>query len=81
MRNEKKSPSGVHVVWALGGCYLLYLAIQLFRGVVTGTSETPALGIVGGGAFVAAGVWLLYRTWSAYRSAVRRNETEEEDRK
>ena len=65
--SNKKRTGKVNYVWVLAGGYLLYLAAQLFFNVIRGTSDSPAIGIGGGVAFLAIGGWLLWREWRAYK--------------
>lgn len=63
-----KKPTGrVNYVWVMAGGYLLYLAVQLFRGVIDGTGGNMALGIGGGVVYAVVGVLLLRREWKAYQ--------------
>ena len=66
MSSNKKTGT-VNYVWVVAGGYLLYLAAQLFFGVIRGDSDSPAVGIGGGILFLAVGGWLLWREWSAYQ--------------
>ena len=66
MSSNKKTGKG-NYVWVVAGGYLLYLAAQLFFGVIRGDSDSPAVGIGGGVLFLAVGGWLLWREWSAYQ--------------
>lgn len=67
MDNPKKQTGKVNYVWVLGGGYLLYLAVQLFFRVISGASDSPAIGIAGGIVFASVGAFLLWREWKAYR--------------
>ena len=66
MSSDKKTGK-VNYVWVVAGGYLLYLAAQLFFGVMRWDSDSPAVGIGGGILFLAVGGWLLWREWSAYQ--------------
>ena len=65
--SSNKKTGKVNYVWVVAGGYLLYLAAQLFFGVIRGDSDSPAIGIGGGILFLAVGGWLLWREWSAYQ--------------
>ena len=65
--SSNKKTGKVNYVWVVAGGYLLYLAAQLFFGVIRGDSDSPAVGIGGGILFLAVGGWLLWREWSAYQ--------------
>ena len=65
--SSSKKTGKVNCVWVVAGGYLLYLAAQLFFGVIRGDSDSPAVGIGGGILFLAVGGWLLWREWSAYQ--------------
>ena len=65
--SSNKKTGKVNYVWVVAGGYLLYLAAQLFFGVIRGVSDSPAVGIGGGILFLAVGGWLLWREWSAYQ--------------
>ena len=67
MEQEKRPRGNVNYVWVLAGGYLVYLATQLFGNVISGKSDTPALGIAGGVVFVVIGCGLLIREWRAYQ--------------
>ena len=64
---KKKRSGKVNYVWVLAGGYLVYLATQLFGNVISGKSDTPAIGIAGGVVFVVIGCGLLIREWRAYQ--------------
>ena len=64
---KKKRRGKVNYVWVLAGGYLVYLATQLFGNVISGKSDTPAIGIAGGVVFVVIGCGLLIREWRAYQ--------------
>ena len=66
-RPEKKRTGRVNYIWVLAGGYLIYLAIQLFGGVLTGKSDTPAIGLGGGALFLVVGGLLILREWRAYQ--------------
>lgn len=66
-RPEKKQTGRVNYVWVLAGGYLIYLALQLFRNVLSGASDSPAIGIAGGAAFTVIGGALIFREWRAYQ--------------
>lgn len=66
-RPKKKQTGKVNYIWVLAGGYLIYLAVQLFGGVASGDSDTPAIGIAGGLVFMAVGGALIYREWKAYK--------------
>lgn len=66
-RPEKKQTGRVNYVWVLAGGYLIYLAVQLLGGVWTGKSDTPAIGIAGGLAFLIIGGLVILREWRAYQ--------------
>ena len=70
MKNEKKQSGRVNYAWVLAGGYVLYLAAQLFFGVIKHTSDLPAVGIIGGVVFTAFGGWLLWREWKIYKFAL-----------
>lgn len=70
MKNGKKQTGKVNYIWVLAGGYLIYLAIQIFRTVLAGESDVPAVGITGGAVFAVLGVLLLLREWKAYRFAL-----------
>ena len=65
--SSNKKTGKVNYVWVVAGGYLLYLAAQLFFGVIRGDSDSPAVGIGGGILFLAVGGWLLWRERSAYQ--------------
>ena len=67
MDQEKRPRGNVNYVWVLAGGYLVYLATQLFGNVISGKSDTPAIGIAGGVVFVVIGCGLLIREWRAYQ--------------
>lgn len=63
----KKQTGRVNYVWVLAGGYLIYLAAQLLWNVITGRSDSPAVGVIGGAVFVVIGGLLLGREWRAYQ--------------
>ena len=68
MKNNKKQTGKVNYIWVLAGGYLIYLAWQLIRGLMTGEEgSNPILGIGGALVFTAFGGWMLYREWKAYK--------------
>ena len=70
MDQEKRPRGRVNYVWVLAGGYLVYIAVQLFKGAAKGETDYPALGIIGGVLFVAFGGFMLWREWKAYRFAL-----------
>lgn len=66
-RPEKKQTGRVNYVWVLAGGYLIYLALQLFRNVLSEASDNPVIGIAGGVAFTVIGGALIFREWRAYQ--------------
>ena len=70
MDQEKRPRGRVNYVWVLAGGYLVYTAVQLFKGAAKGETDYPALGIIGGVLFVAFGGFMLWREWKAYRFAL-----------
>lgn len=63
----KKRRGSVNYIWVLGGCYLLYVAVQLGRRLFSGQTDSPALNLGGLVVFGAAGALMLWREWRAYR--------------
>ena len=63
----KKRRGSVNYIWVLGACYLLYVAVQLGRRLFSGETDNPALNAGGLVVFTAAGVFMLWREWRAYR--------------
>ena len=63
----KKPRGSVNYIWVLGGCYLLYTAVQLGIRLFNGQTDSPALNIGGLVVFGAAGALMLWREWRAYR--------------
>lgn len=63
----KKPRGSVNYIWVLGGCYLLYTAVQLGRRLFSGQTDSPALNIGGLVVFGVAGTLMLWREWRAYR--------------
>ena len=61
MDQEKRPRGRVNYVWVLAGGYLVYTAVQLFKGAAKGETDYPALGIIGGVLFVAFGGFMLWR--------------------
>ena len=70
MDQEKRPRGRVNYVWVLAGGYLLYTAVQLFKGAAKGETDYPALGIIGGVVFAIVGGFMLWREWKAYRFAL-----------
>ena len=67
-KRDKKQTGRVNYVWVLGGGYLIYTAIQLFRNLPQ--APQPTVNIIGGTVFTVAGAWMLWREWKAYRYGV-----------
>ena len=67
MNKGKKQTGKVNYVWVLAGGYLIYLAAQLLFGVISGSSETPVIGVAGGVVFLMVGGLLLRREWKSYQ--------------
>ncbi|MBE6963770.1 MAG: hypothetical protein E7443_04095 [Ruminococcaceae bacterium] len=70
MKNDKKQTGRVNYIWVLAGGYLIYLAVQIFKTVLAGESDMPAVGVTGGVVFAVLGALLLLREWKAYRYAL-----------
>ena len=67
--NGDKQRGYINYLRVLAGCYLLYLAYRLLRGIWDGTTDTAALNAAGGLLFAAVGAALLWREWKAYQYA------------
>ena len=66
--DQERRP-GSSGIWLLGGVYLLYVSIQMLRRTLSGASETPALGLLGGAGMGLAALWLFWRSWKASRES------------
>ncbi len=64
----KKQTGRTNAFMILAGGYLLYLAYQLITDM--GESDYKALSVVAAVVFAAAGCWMLWREWKAYRYGV-----------
>ena len=67
-KRDKKQTGRVNYIWVLGGGYLIYTAIQLFRNLPQAPQATVKK--LGGTVFTVAGAWMLWREWKAYRYGV-----------
>lgn len=66
-KNQKKQTGRVNYFMALAGLYLIYIAYDLIKGVVKGTTSVAALSIIGAAVFAAVGAWVVRREWMAYK--------------
>ena len=68
MSQYEKKPSGrANYVWVLGGGYLVYTAYKLIRDLIKGQSDMYVVSILSAVIFAAAGGWMLWREWKAYK--------------
>lgn len=68
MMDKNKTPKRrFSYVWPLAGLYLLYLAYQLVRNALDGTTAYPVMAVAGAVVFIAIGGFLLYREWKTYQ--------------
>ena len=73
--DQERRP-GSSGIWLLGGVYLLYVSIQMLRRTLSGASETPALGLLGGAGMGLAALWRFWRSWKAGREGRKSREEE-----
>ena len=74
---EDRQRGWINYFRVLAGCYLLYLAYRLMRGIWGGSADSLLLNGVGGAVFAAAGAAILWREWRAYQYAKRHRDDPE----
>ena len=59
--------SGVNYVFAVGGAYLIYLAVKLILSYFRGESSIGFFALLVAAFFIAAGAWIMIREWKNYQ--------------